>query len=95
MGFKVKNALKISRPLVSDRSVGASRDWNVSEISIPDVRWHTLNIDTLAEGRPVADPDLSRVDEIGFTHQRTGGGRVDWIELYATPVRRGAAVSGR
>ena len=74
--------------LVSDRYAGPTGDWNVSEISIPDVRWHSLNIETLNEGRAVANPDLGRVEEIGFTHQRTGAARVDWIELYAASVQR-------
>jgi len=74
--------------IVSDRYAGPAGDWNVTEISIPDVRWHALNLETLNEGRPILNLDLSRVEEIGFTHQRTGGARVDWIELYATPVTR-------
>ena len=74
--------------LVSDRYTEAAGDWNVSEISIPDIQWHTLNIETMDEGGAITNPNLSRVEEIGFTHQRTGAGRVDWIELYATSVRR-------
>ena len=39
------------------------------------------------EGAKVTTPDLSRVEEIGFTDLMAGGGsaacsRLDWIEVY-------------
>ena len=48
---------------------------------------------TITETKPVADPDLSKVDEIGFTDLMAGGrsdacSRVDWIEVYGKPVKR-------
>jgi hypothetical protein len=43
----------------------------------------------------VDSPDLSKVDEIGFTDLMAGSGhgpggssRVDWIEVYGKPVKR-------
>jgi hypothetical protein len=47
----------------------------------------------------VLNPDLTRVDEVGFTdlmpgavadngHGTSGASRVDWIELYANKVPR-------
>jgi hypothetical protein len=42
----------------------------------------------------VENPNLSRVEEIGFTELMRGGGhgasgsRVDWIEVYGKPVPR-------
>jgi hypothetical protein len=43
----------------------------------------------------VERPDLSRVDEIGWTTLMTGGGtpassRVDWMEVYGRPAPRTA-----
>ena len=59
-----------------------------------DMRWRRLDIATLVEGAPAERPDLSRVDEIGWSTLMTGGGtpassRVDWIAVYARAVPRG------
>jgi hypothetical protein len=74
--------------LVSDQSDGPSTDWRVREFNIGDLRWRKLDIETILESDWVEKPDLSRVDEIGFTDLMRGGGspassRVDWIEVYA------------
>ena len=82
--------------LISDRYAGPSDDWNVSEISMLDVNWRRLIIQDQAtwtriyEEAPVDNPDLSRVDEIGFTDLMVGGpsffggtSRIDWIEVHA------------
>ena len=86
--------------LVGDHSVGYSADWVESEISFADVRWRNLDIDNVVEARDgkwVDNPDLSNVEEIGFTdlmrgsgHGMGGGSRIDWIEVYGKPVARGA-----
>lgn len=73
--------------LVSDESDGPSTDWRVSEFNVSDIHWRRLNIENVIEGDWVDKPDLSRVDEIGFTDLMRGGGspassRVDWIEVY-------------
>ena len=73
--------------LVSDESDGPSTDWRIREFNISDIRWRKLNIDDVIEGAWVDKPDLSRVDEIGFTDLMRGGGspassRLDWIEVY-------------
>jgi hypothetical protein len=74
--------------LVSDQSDGPSKDWRVREFNVSDIRWRKLHIDTIIEDAWVEKPDLSRVDEIGFTDLMRGGGspacsRLDWIEVYA------------
>jgi hypothetical protein len=79
--------------LVSDQAVGATSDWQESEFSFADLRWHALDIKTVIEQRAVEKPDLSKVDEIGWTDLMTGGGtpassRVDWFEVYGWPVKR-------
>jgi hypothetical protein len=91
--------------LVGDHAEGPSTDWLETEFSFVDVRWHFLNIDKVVTTKTsdwVANPDLSRVDEIGFTdlmpgnvadrgHGTSGASRVDWMEVYANPVPRTGA----
>lgn len=79
--------------LVSVGGDAMSGDWRISEFNIMDQEWYSLNIKTVIETKPVKNPDLSRVDEIGFTDLMTGGAsdacsRLDWIEVYGKPVPR-------
>jgi hypothetical protein len=80
--------------LVSNPVESASVDWRESECAISDLQWRRLNISTLVEGASAEHPDLSRVDEIGWSTLMTGGGtpassRVDWIAVYGRAVPRG------
>jgi hypothetical protein len=79
--------------LVSNYAEGPTADWHESEFTIADIRWRRLDIKTVVEGAWVDKPDLSRVDEIGWTDLMVGGNtpassRVDWIEVYGRPVKR-------
>ena len=79
--------------LVSDQCDGPSGDWQISEFVISDIKWYSLDIKTITETRPVEDPDLSKVDEIGFTDLMKGGrsnacSRVDWMEVYGKALKR-------
>lgn len=79
--------------LVSDQADGESLDWRVWESKVATLRWRRLDINAIVEGAKVERPDLSRVDEIGWTDLMPGGGsaacsRLDWIEVYASPVER-------
>jgi len=79
--------------LISDLSDGASKDWRIKEFNVSDITWYRLNIKTVIEGNVVLNPDLSKVDEIGFTDLKRGGGsqacsRLDWIEVYGKCVNR-------
>ncbi len=85
--------------LVGDHADADSADWRVSEITIPDVRWRKLDISQVTEANNGAiwidHPDLSKVDEIGFTdlsrgtgHGGGGSSRVTWIEVYGNAVPR-------
>ena len=70
-----------------------SKDWRTYEINISDISWYTLNIRTIIEVKPILNPDLTIVDEVGFTDLMAGGGsdacsRLDWIEVYGKPVAR-------
>jgi len=79
--------------LVSDQSDGPSDTWREREFKIAESRWRALNINTVVEGAWVEKPDLSRVDEVGFTDLMAGGGtpassRLDWIEVWAAARKR-------
>jgi hypothetical protein len=85
--------------LIGDQADPASADWRIREFNIGDIRWRSLNIQTVVEGNWVERPDLSRVEEIGFTDLMRGGesqacSRLDWIEVYARAVPQ-RAVSGQ
>jgi hypothetical protein len=79
--------------LVSDVFDDASNDWRVREFSIARIHWRTLDIGRVSEGKSVDAPDLSRVEEVGFTDLMPGGmsdacSRLDWIEAYGKAVPR-------
>jgi len=79
--------------LVSDQYDAGSSDWRVREFNMADIRWRRLDIKTIVEGEWVTAPDLSRIEEIGFTDLMPGGqsvacSRLDWIEVYGKPVQR-------
>lgn len=90
--------------LVGDHASVFSTDWVESQIQLEDVRWRRLDIQNVVEGRGenwVEKPDLSRVEEVGFTELMPGGGhggsgsRIDWIEVYGKPVRRPASTTSK
>lgn len=79
--------------LVSDQFDGASKDWRIREFNIQDIIWHKLDITRLVEVGVAKNPDLTNVEEIGFTDLMPGGksqscSRLDWIEVYGKPVSR-------
>jgi hypothetical protein len=79
--------------LVGNLGDCTSKDWRITEFNIADITWYTLDIKSIIEIKPVADPDLSKVEEVGFTDLMTGGAsdacsRLDWIEVYGKPVKR-------
>ena len=88
------------RWLIGDKTASLSTNWVESEIQVVDVRWRNLDIANVVEasdGYWVDYPDLSKVEEIGFTDLMRGGGhgapgsRIDWIEVYGKPVPRVAS----
>jgi hypothetical protein len=79
--------------LVGTQGDCMSADWRITEFNISDINWYSLNIKSVIEVKPVVKPDLSKVDEIGFTDLMPGGAsdacsRLDWIEVYGKPVKR-------
>jgi hypothetical protein len=79
--------------LVSDQFDDVSKDWRIREFNIQDLNWFKLEAKSVVETGPVANPDLSNVEEIGFTDLMPGGkssscSRLDWIEVYGKAVKR-------
>lgn len=81
------------RPMTGSKAF--SGDFVVSEVTFDDQRWFQLDPARVVTTREVANPDLSRVDEIGFVDLMPGGGHgfagcsnVSWIEVYALPRER-------
>ena len=79
--------------LVSDQCDCHSADWRIREFNISDINWYTLDIKSITEQKPIENPDLSKVDEIGITDLMAGGrsvacSRLDWIEVYGKAVKR-------
>lgn len=79
--------------LVSNISDPPSADWRIREFNISDIQWMALDIDSIVETKPVENPDLSQVEEIGWTDLMSGGeslacSRLDWIEVIGYPVNK-------
>ncbi len=82
--------------LVGDKGDGTVTDWRTSEINFSELRWLRLDIDkVVTKGNFVQNPDLSKVDEIGFVDLIPGSGHgpggwsdVAAIEVYAGAVKR-------
>ena len=82
--------------LVGDHGDGSITDWHTNEFSIADVRWKKLNIEkVVVTGNWIKDPDLSKVDEVGYTDLMPGSGHgpggwvdVGKIEVFGKPVKR-------
>lgn len=82
--------------LAGDRAEGSLTDWIESEFPVSEVRWLRLDPQRLVTtGTWVNNPDLSKVDEIGFAdlmpssgHGPGGWADVAKIEVYAKSVAR-------
>jgi hypothetical protein len=92
---ELRIALKLANGtwLVSDQFDGPSKDWRIKEFNIQDITWHNLDIDRIVETGVAKNPDLSNVEEIGFTDLMPGGkssscSRLDWIAVFGKPVKR-------
>ncbi|TNF41124.1 MAG: hypothetical protein EP310_07790, partial [Bacteroidetes bacterium] len=53
--------------LVSDQFDDATKDWRIKEFNIQDINWYKLDSKSIIETGPAQNPDLSNVEEIGFT----------------------------
>jgi hypothetical protein len=71
---ELRIALKLANGtwLISDLSDGPSKDWRITEFNLQDIRWNLLDIEKVTETGPAPNPDLSNVEEIGFTDLMPG-----------------------
>ena len=82
--------------LIGDHADNNNVDWLTHEFSFQGMRWLTLDIArVVTTGTWVANPDLTKVDEIGFADLMPGSGHgaggwsdVATIEVYGKPVPR-------
>jgi len=82
--------------LIGDHADDNNVDWLTHEFSFQGMRWLTLDIArVVTTGNWVANPDLTKIDEIGFADLMpgTGHGPGGWadvatIEVYGKPVPR-------
>lgn len=82
--------------LVGDKAVGNPVDWQEEEFSLSGMRWRRLDPErAVTVGDWVANPDLSKVDEVGFVdllpgsgHGQGGWSDVAKFEVYGRPVPR-------
>ena len=92
--------------LVGDYTEGYTGDWRTTEFPIASVRWRSFDPINCVTTRTIAGwvehPNLSKVDEIGFTDLTRGSGggagggsRVDWIEVYGNPVKRTSTAAAK
>ena len=83
--------------LIGDQFEGSTVDWLESDMAVSELRWRKLDPQRVVTvGNWVENPNLSRVDEIGFADLMPGSGHgqggwsdVGRIEIYAKPVKRG------
>jgi len=85
--LKVVLGLEDGTWLVSEQGTGKSTDWEVFTLTLDDMQWRSLDIETVIAGDRVTNPNLDKVKYIGFTDLMPGGGsdecsRLDWIEVY-------------
>jgi hypothetical protein len=81
------------------QGAGPTADYETTESIMANMRWVEFDRARVLDGVPTT-PDLSRVDEIGFTTLTRGGGHgkgvsahVDWIEVYGFPVPRNGSAT--
>jgi hypothetical protein len=82
--------------LVGDHTHGSTVDWLMEDFSLSEVRWRRLDPERVVTvGDWVANPDLSKVDEVGFADLMPGSGHgqggwsdVGLIEVYGKAVKR-------
>jgi hypothetical protein len=81
--------------IVGDRMITTHGEFLRVEIAFSGMRWYGLDPDRVVVLTEVADPDLSRVDEVGLAMLAPGGGHgiagsanISTVEIYAHPVPR-------
>jgi len=81
--------------LAGSTAISTDGDFLLNEVSFAHQRWYKLDPQALVTTIEVMNPNLGKVDEIGFADLMAGGGKgfagwsnVSIIEVYAKPVAR-------
>ena len=81
--------------LAGHRGITTDGNFVSTEVAFTGMRWYRVDQKTATTNTGVPNPDLSKVDEVGFIDLAPGGGHgtAGWvnlstIELYAKPVPR-------
>lgn len=81
--------------VAGSRGVNTEGNFIHTEIAFNGQRWFKLDPEKLVTTVEVMNPDLSKVDEVGFVdlmpsggHGNAGWANVSTVELYAKPVKR-------
>jgi hypothetical protein len=84
--------------LIGDHAESYTGDWHIGEFQPSTIRWRRYDAEKVVvsgDGNWIDRPDLTRVDEIGFTDLMPGSGHnqgqwsdVAWIEVYGKRVPR-------
>jgi hypothetical protein len=84
--------------LAGSHAISTDAEFLQNEVAFGGMRWFKLDPEKVVTTVEVKNPDLSKVDEIGFVDLAPGGGHgwagwanISAVELYAKPVARGAA----
>lgn len=89
-GHSLRVLIRLSdgRFFVSDQGDSGSDDWHVHQFVVDELTWKEVDLQSfrLSSGG-AGDPDITEVQEIGFTDLEAGRGsdycsRLDWIEVY-------------
>jgi len=88
-GRKLFLLLKLpgERWFVSEQFDQGEDEWHDHSFKISDLTWRYFSVIKCVGEEKVSTPDLSGVEQIGFTDQQAGNGskfssRLDWIEVY-------------
>ncbi len=83
--------------IAGTRAINTEGDFVSAEVSFTGMRWFKVDPAKVVTTVEVKDPNLSRVDEVGFVdlapsggHGNAGWANVSTFELYAKPVARTA-----
>jgi hypothetical protein len=83
--------------LAGSLAISTDGDFLENEVAFNNQHWFKLDPEKLVTTVDVKNPDLTRVDEIGFVDLMPGGGKgvagwvnVSVVELYAKPTPRGS-----
>lgn len=89
--LKVVLGLEDGTWLVSEQGFGETPDWQQFSVDMAILKWRSLDINTIEAGKRIEQPDLRKVQSVGWTDLTKGGAssactRVDWIEVYGKEI---------